>query len=98
MARTGEGEVAVTRRTASGGGLPDPGGGSRTLPVLTALPYAFMAVVATVDVVAGSSIGLLPLVSLGPAFSGLVGGWRRTALVGALAVAVCCALGIYDGL
>lgn len=66
--------------------------------MLTTLPYAFMAVVAVVDVAVGSSIGLLPLVSLGPAFSGLVGGWRRTALVGVLAVAVCCALGIYDGL
>ena len=43
-------------------------------------------------------MGFLPLVSLGPAFAGLVGGWRRTALIGALALVLCVALGLYDGL
>ena len=43
-------------------------------------------------------MGFLPLVSLGPAFAGLVGGWRRTALIGALALLLCLALGLYDGL
>ncbi|WP_240134536.1 PP2C family protein-serine/threonine phosphatase [Streptomyces sp. MUM 178J] len=57
-----------------------------------------MAVVAVVDVTAGPSVGFLPLVSLGPAFAGLVGGWRRTALIGALALVLCAGLGLYDGL
>ncbi|MFI5763143.1 PP2C family protein-serine/threonine phosphatase [Streptomyces sp. NPDC051563] len=57
-----------------------------------------MAVVAATDVTAGPGVGLLPLVSLGPAFAGLAGGWRRTAAVGVVAMALCCALGLYDGL
>ncbi|MFJ8142786.1 PP2C family protein-serine/threonine phosphatase [Streptomyces sp. NPDC096013] len=66
--------------------------------VLSWMPVAAIVVVAGVDVVAGPGVGLLPLVSLGPAFSGLVGGWRRTTLIGALALLVCVALGMYDGL
>ena len=57
-----------------------------------------MAVVAAADVVAGPGVGFLPLVSLGPAFAGLVGGWRRTALIGAVALVLCVGLGLYDGL
>ncbi|MEU2434330.1 PP2C family protein-serine/threonine phosphatase [Streptomyces sp. NPDC007861] len=57
-----------------------------------------MAIVAVVDVTAGPSVGFLPLVALGPAFAGLMGGWRRTALVGALALVLCLGLGLYDGL
>ncbi|MFP1625660.1 PP2C family protein-serine/threonine phosphatase [Streptomyces sp. 5K101] len=56
-----------------------------------------MAFVAVIDVVAGPAVGFLPLVSLGPAFAGLVGGRRRTALVGSLALVLCMALGWYDG-
>ncbi|WP_406442390.1 serine/threonine-protein phosphatase [Streptomyces sp. NBC_00631] len=62
------------------------------------MPVAAMAVVAVADVVAGPGVGFLPLVSLGPAFSGLVGGWRRTALTGAVALLLCVGLGMYDGL
>ncbi|WP_399096690.1 PP2C family protein-serine/threonine phosphatase [Streptomyces sp. BBFR2] len=57
-----------------------------------------MAVVTAVDVSAGPGVGFLPLVSLGPAFAGLVGGWRRTAVVGSAAFLLCLGLGIYDGL
>ncbi|MFI5980567.1 PP2C family protein-serine/threonine phosphatase [Streptomyces sp. NPDC051555] len=57
-----------------------------------------MAVVAVADVTAGPGVGLLPLVSLGPAFAGLAGSWRRTAAIGAVAMALCCSLGLYDGL
>ncbi|WP_225850606.1 PP2C family protein-serine/threonine phosphatase [Streptomyces sp. HPF1205] len=57
-----------------------------------------MALVALVDGVAGASVGLLPLVSLGPAFAGLAGTWVRTAVIGALAVAIACGLGAVDGL
>nr|WP_260635239.1 PP2C family protein-serine/threonine phosphatase [Streptomyces angustmyceticus] len=69
--------------------------GSRVLP---ALPYAVMAVVTTVDLTAGPGVGFLPLVSLGPAFAGLVGGWRRTAVVGLTAFVLCVGLGVYNGL
>jgi hypothetical protein len=66
--------------------------------LLATLPYAMMGVVLVVDVAAGPEVGLLPMVALGPAFAGLVGGWRHAGLVGLVAVAVCCALGLYDGL
>lgn len=71
----------------------------RTVPLpLTVLPYALMAVVAVVDGVFGASVGLLPLVALGPAFAGLLGTWVRTTVIGVLALAVVCALGVADGL
>lgn len=66
--------------------------------LLSWMPAAVMAVVAGADIVAGPGVGFLPLVSLGPAFSGLVGGWRRTALIGATALLLCVVLGVYDGL
>ncbi|MBC9727629.1 PP2C family protein-serine/threonine phosphatase [Streptomyces sp. TRM68367] len=66
--------------------------------VLSWVPVCVMAMVCVVDVVAGPSVGFLPLVSLGPAFSGLVGGWRRTAVIGAVALVLCVGLGLYDGL
>ncbi|MCC9710918.1 serine/threonine-protein phosphatase [Streptomyces sp. MNU76] len=66
--------------------------------VLSCMPVAVMAVVTGVDIVAGPGVGLLPLVSLGPAFSGLVGGWRRTAVIGAVALLLCMGLGLYNGL
>lgn len=66
--------------------------------VLTWLPVMVMAVVTVVDLTAGPGVGFLPLVSLGPAFAGLVGSWRRTALIGAVALLLCITLGLYDGL
>ncbi|MDH6229274.1 PP2C family protein-serine/threonine phosphatase [Streptomyces sp. MJP52] len=66
--------------------------------VLAWMPWAAMTVVAVTDVWAGPDVGFLPLVSLGPAFASLVGGWRRTALIGAVALALTVALGLYDGL
>jgi serine phosphatase RsbU (regulator of sigma subunit) len=66
--------------------------------LLSVLPYAVMALVALLDGLGGQSVGLLPLVALGPAFAGLVGPWVRTAVIGLLAVAVVCALGVVDGL
>ncbi|WP_443061699.1 PP2C family protein-serine/threonine phosphatase [Streptomyces sp. NBC_00455] len=64
---------------------------------LSVLPFAVMAVVAGVDISAGSSVGFLPLISLGPAFAGLVGGWRRTAAIGVLALVLCYSLAWHDG-
>ncbi|WP_432135406.1 MULTISPECIES: PP2C family protein-serine/threonine phosphatase [unclassified Streptomyces] len=62
------------------------------------MPAVVMALVAVADVVAGPGVGFLPLVSLGPAFAGLVGGWRRTAVFGLAAMVLCAALGWYDRL
>ncbi|MFC7817008.1 MULTISPECIES: PP2C family protein-serine/threonine phosphatase [unclassified Streptomyces] len=66
--------------------------------MLAWMPVAVMAVVAVVDLTAGPDVGLLPLVSLGPAFAGLVGGWRRTAVIGLAALLLCVGLGLYNGL
>lgn len=66
--------------------------------VLTWMPVAAMAVVAGADVVAGPGWGFCRWSRSGRLFSGLVGGWRRTALIGAVALLVCVALGMYDGL
>ncbi|MFJ8953132.1 PP2C family protein-serine/threonine phosphatase [Streptomyces sp. NPDC102381] len=66
--------------------------------VLTWLPVVVMAVVTVVDLTAGPGVGFLPLVSLGPAFAGLIGTWRRTALIGFVALLLCAGLGAYDGL
>ncbi|MBD2835222.1 serine/threonine-protein phosphatase [Streptomyces pratensis] len=57
-----------------------------------------MAAVAVVDLTAGPDVGFLPLVSLGPAFAGLIGTWKRTVLIGAVALLLCLCLGMYDGL
>lgn len=66
--------------------------------LLSCMPAVVMAVVAVTDILAGPGVGFLPLVSLGPAFAGLVGGWRRTVLYGLAAFVLCVALGLYDGL
>jgi serine phosphatase RsbU (regulator of sigma subunit) len=70
----------------------------RSQSVLSRLPVVVMAVVALADVLSGPGLGFLPLASLGPAFAGLVGSWRRTAWFGLAALALCVALGLYDGL
>ncbi|MFD1661287.1 PP2C family protein-serine/threonine phosphatase [Streptomyces caeni] len=71
---------------------------NRQLTVLTVLPFAMMGVVALVDVLAGSKVGLLPMVAVGPAFASLEGGRRRVACVGAIALLLCLGLGWYDDL
>ncbi|WP_344393394.1 PP2C family protein-serine/threonine phosphatase [Streptomyces vastus] len=55
-----------------------------------------IAAVTIADVASGPAVGLLPLVSLGPAFAPLVGGWRRTACIGAIALVLTSGLGVYD--
>ncbi|MFD4371041.1 PP2C family protein-serine/threonine phosphatase [Streptomyces sp. NPDC058486] len=57
-----------------------------------------MTITTLADVIAGPAVGLLPLIALGPAFAGLTGGPRRTALIGAMALVLCLALGWFNGL
>ncbi|MFE7763090.1 PP2C family protein-serine/threonine phosphatase [Streptomyces sp. NPDC057438] len=57
-----------------------------------------MTVVSVADLAVGPEVVFLPLVSLGPAFAPLVGGWRRTACVGGTAVLLCVGLGWYNDL
>lgn len=68
------------------------------LAVLSALPFAMMATVTVVDVATGPAVGLLPLVSLGPAFAPLVGGWRRTLGIGVIALLLTVGLSVYNDL
>jgi serine phosphatase RsbU (regulator of sigma subunit) len=68
---------------------------SRTQVALGALPFLVLAAVALIDVVVGHSIGLLALLSLGPAFAAVVGGLRRMIIVSCLALALCAFLASY---
>lgn len=70
----------------------------RATRLLSALPFVFLALATLVDIIGGPSIGFLPLLALGPAFASLVGGLRRTAAIGALALLLCVVLAVYDGL
>lgn len=86
-----------TRRPSRGDGVAAES--QRLDPaLLSLLPFVTMGVITLVDVTAGSGVGLLPLIAVGPAFAGLVGSWRRTATAGALALALCVGLGLYGGL
>jgi Stage II sporulation protein E (SpoIIE) len=87
--------VAEARRSEAR--RPGIGGLWDRVSTLQVLPFAVMTLIATIDLSTGPNVGLLPLVSLGPAFAGLVGGWRRMLLVGVLSLALCVGLGLYDG-
>jgi serine phosphatase RsbU (regulator of sigma subunit) len=69
---------------------------SRTQVALGALPFLVLAAVALIDVTVGHSIGLLALLSLGPAFAAVVGGLRRMIVVSCLALALCAFLAYKD--
>lgn len=64
--------------------------------LLSAFPFLAMGVVGAVDLTGGPGIGLLPMMALGPAFAGLTGGKRRTAMVGVVALALTLALSFYN--
>ncbi|RAJ66428.1 serine phosphatase RsbU (regulator of sigma subunit) [Streptomyces sp. Amel2xB2] len=64
--------------------------------LLAALPYIAMGIVVLVDVVAGPSIGFLPMMALGPAFAGLIGNVRRSVVIGALALGLSLMLSIFN--
>jgi serine phosphatase RsbU (regulator of sigma subunit) len=54
--------------------------------LLAALPFVAMGIVVLVDFTAGAGIGFLPMMALGPAFAGLIGNVRRSALIGTVAL------------
>ena len=69
---------------------------SRTQVALGVLPYLVLAAVVVIDVIAGHSIGLLALLSLGPAFAAVVGGLARMIIVSGLALGLCVLLATYQ--
>jgi serine phosphatase RsbU (regulator of sigma subunit) len=62
---------------------------SRTQIALGALPFLVLAAVAAIDILVGHSIGLLALLSLGPAFAAVVGGIVRMIIVSCTALGLC---------
>ncbi|WP_461013853.1 PP2C family protein-serine/threonine phosphatase [Streptomyces daliensis] len=56
-----------------------------------------MAVIVVADMTAGPGVGLTPMMALGPAFAGLIGGKRRTAAIGVVALGLSFALIVYNG-
>jgi serine phosphatase RsbU (regulator of sigma subunit) len=62
--------------------------------LLSTLPFLAMAAVVIVDVTAGPGVGFLPMMALGPAFAGLIGNVRRSALIGVVAIALSLALSL----
>ena len=66
--------------------------------ILRYLPFAAMVSVALTDLFAGPSLGFLPLLTLGPTFASVSGSVRRTAMVGAVALAFCVPLAYHNDL
>ncbi len=65
---------------------------SATQRGLDMLPFMIIVVVALAAAVAGPEAGLLPLLSLGPAFAAVSGGLRKTLIAGLVALVLCAAL------
>jgi serine phosphatase RsbU (regulator of sigma subunit) len=80
------------------GGCHAPTGRPRVQVLLTVLPFAIMGAVAAADVLAGSGMVLLALLSLGPALAAAALRPAPTALVGVLAFVLCLLLAAYDHL
>ena len=76
------------------GAAAGPGAGA----LAVAVPFCVMAVVVATDLLAGPQVGLLPLLSLGPALAPVALGPARTVLTGALAIVLSLLLAVYDGL
>ena len=77
---------------------PDAVARPRPGAVAVAVPFCLMALVVVADVLAGPQIGLLPLLSLGPALAPVSLGPARTMLTGGLAIVLSLLLAIYDGI
>jgi serine phosphatase RsbU (regulator of sigma subunit) len=66
--------------------------------VTVAVPFCLMALVVVADVLAGPQIGLLPLLSLGPALAPVSLGPARTTLTGVLAIVLSVLVASFDGI
>lgn len=64
--------------------------------VLRALPFLLMGAVAVADVLTGPATGLVPLLSLGPAFAAVFHSLRGTVLIGATALALCAISALFE--
>lgn len=71
---------------------------TRTQFTLGVMPFLIMGAVAAVAVLVGRGAGVLPLLSLGPAFAAVSGELRHTLITGAVAVLLCVALAAYPHL
>jgi len=56
---------------------------------VAALPFLIMGAVTLADALTGPATGLIPLLSLGPAFAAVFQGLRNTVLIGVAALALC---------
>ena len=70
--------------------------GPGTGALAVAVPFCVMAVVVGADLLAGPQVGLLPLLSLGPALAPVTLGPARTVLTGGLAIVLSLLLAAYD--
>ncbi|WP_230985770.1 PP2C family protein-serine/threonine phosphatase [Microbispora oryzae] len=68
----------------------------RSQTILRSLPFAVMAAVALVDLLAWPGMGFMTLLTLGPAFAALSGSVGYTAAVGGIAIAVSLPLALYE--
>ena len=66
--------------------------------LLGVLPFAVMGAVAAADALAGPGLGLVSLLSLGPALAAVSLRPAHTALVGGVALVLCLLLAVYDDL
>ena len=77
---------------------PDAVARARPGAVAVAVPFCLMAVVVGADLLAGPQIGLLPLLSLGPALAPVSLGPARTVLTGGLAIVLSVLVASFDGI
>ena len=77
---------------------PDAVAQARPGAVAVAVPFCLMALVVGADLLAGPQIGLLPLLSLGPALAPVSLGPARTVLTGGLAIVLSVLVGSFDGI
>ncbi len=76
--------------------LQEPVIWSRTQIALGSLPFLVLALVTLIEVTVGHTIGLLALLSLGPAFAAVVGGIIRMIVVSCTALGLCVFLATYQ--
>lgn len=86
----------LRRPRAPGLARRDPARAQGTRVILGILPFLIMAGVASVDILAGPTIGFLPVLSLGPALAAVSRRPLQTGMIGGLALVLCVLLGLYD--